>query len=97
MKTREQVEALKINWKEDACWDIEETEGFEEYKDELREFRDEQEQEWREQRFNKLLYKSESLGIRGNIKLTKYLEQLESRINNIEERLDNTEGAYNEN
>lgn len=38
MKTREEVEALKRDWAKDPCWNIEETEGFEEYRDELFDF-----------------------------------------------------------
>lgn len=33
--TRDEVEALKQNWLNDPCWDIEETEGFEFYREEL--------------------------------------------------------------
>ena len=39
MKTQEEVEKLKWEWVNDPCWDIEETEGFEEYKEVLLEFR----------------------------------------------------------
>jgi hypothetical protein len=35
MKTREEVEELKHQWKRDAIWDIEQTEGFEDYRAEL--------------------------------------------------------------
>ena len=35
MKTREEVEALKREWLAEPCWDLEKTEGFEEYHDEL--------------------------------------------------------------
>lgn len=38
MKTREEEEDLKQNWVNDPCWDIEETEGFEEYREELSDF-----------------------------------------------------------
>jgi hypothetical protein len=38
MKTREEVEKLKINWQKDPIWDIEDTDGFEEYRDELIEY-----------------------------------------------------------
>lgn len=40
MKTRQEVEDLKAEWRSDPCWDIESTEGFEEYKEELIEFSD---------------------------------------------------------
>jgi len=35
LKTNEQIEALKANWSKDPCWDIEDTEGFEGYREEL--------------------------------------------------------------
>ena len=31
-KTIQEVEKLKANWKNDPCWDLYETEGFEEYR-----------------------------------------------------------------
>jgi len=38
MKTREELQNLKRQWGDDPCWDLEETEGFEEYRDELMSF-----------------------------------------------------------
>jgi len=35
MKTAQEIQSLKINWSNDPNWDIEETEGFEEHKQEL--------------------------------------------------------------
>ena len=46
MKAREQVEELKRNWKSDPSWDIENSEGFEDYRDELFAYRLEVEAEW---------------------------------------------------
>lgn len=40
MKTEEEIWALKADWQADPIWDIEETEGFEEHKAELKEFRE---------------------------------------------------------
>jgi hypothetical protein len=39
MKTREEVEDLKDNWLLDPIYDLEETEGFEDYRDELLAYR----------------------------------------------------------
>ena len=39
-KLREDVEKLKAEWLRDPNWDIEETEGFDDYRDELRTFRE---------------------------------------------------------
>lgn len=57
--TREEVEALKKNWVEDPCWDIEHTgDGFEDYHDELLQFRLDKEKErdsnYRAKRINKI-------------------------------------------
>jgi hypothetical protein len=41
--TQEDVERLKTGWSKDPCWDVEETEGFEEFKEELLAWRKEQE------------------------------------------------------
>jgi len=50
MKTREEVQALKSNWMSDPNWDIEDTEGFEEWYADLRAFRMEKELEWKTKR-----------------------------------------------
>jgi len=46
MEQRRKLEALKDSWSKDPCWDIEETEGFEEHKEELLAFRKETEAKW---------------------------------------------------
>ena len=38
-KTNEEIEALKENWKRDPIWDIEDTEGFQDHRMELIEYR----------------------------------------------------------
>jgi hypothetical protein len=86
MKTRQDVEFLKANWKDDPCWDLETTVGFEAYKDELLKYRLSQEEKWWEEYNNRLKEKAEEMGIPGNIKLAAYIEKLEDTI----KRLDNT-------
>lgn len=39
IKTQEEIEKLKASWRHDPCWDIEETEGFEDHKEELLAYR----------------------------------------------------------
>ncbi|MFC3692191.1 hypothetical protein [Chenggangzhangella methanolivorans] len=48
MKTREEVEDLKVQWRGDPAWDIGDTEGFEAHRDELKAFRLELQREWDE-------------------------------------------------
>jgi hypothetical protein len=52
-KTREEVEKLKKDWLKDSCWDIEDTEGFEEYKEELLQYRLKCEAEWELERIKR--------------------------------------------
>lgn len=46
-KTQDEINALKQSWARDACWDIEETEGFEDHKEELLEFRRMTQADWK--------------------------------------------------
>ncbi len=45
-KTNEEIEALKENWKRDPIWDIEDTEGFQDHRMELIEYRMQMQAEW---------------------------------------------------
>jgi hypothetical protein len=47
MKSKEEIEKLKIDWHKDPCWDIETTEGFEEHQQELLEYRKACESKWK--------------------------------------------------
>jgi hypothetical protein len=89
MKTKSEVEYLKLNWSCDPVWDIENTEGFEEYHDKLLEFRLEKEKQWQEDYGKRLWEKSCKMGINGNITLTKYIIEMEKKIEKLSERMDN--------
>jgi len=45
-KTSVEIEKLKKGWKKDPCWDIEDTDGFEDHVEELLNFRRQTELEW---------------------------------------------------
>jgi hypothetical protein len=47
MKTRAKIDKLILDWREDPCWELEETEGFEDHKDELLAIRMKCEAEWK--------------------------------------------------
>ena len=49
MKTKEQIEHLKQDWLNDPCWDISDTEGYEDHYNELKAFEDEQNAKWEQQ------------------------------------------------
>jgi hypothetical protein len=46
VKTRDQVEELKLKWVENPSFELEETEGFEEFADELKQFAQAKQTEW---------------------------------------------------
>ena len=48
-KTREQIENLKENWLNAPCWDISDTDGYEDHYDELKAFEDAQNAKWESQ------------------------------------------------
>jgi len=50
MATREEIERLKHNWVMDSCWDLEDTEGFEDHREELLDYRHRMEARWAEQK-----------------------------------------------
>jgi hypothetical protein len=84
MKTHEDVEELKRQWLVDPCWDIYETHGFEQHREELMRFQAESEERWARERMNKVWDKSRELGIEGNLALAGYVMKLEARIESLE-------------
>lgn len=102
-RTRDEVEKLKQDWEDDPCWDLELTEGFEDYKEELLEFRTETEAMWTEEHNRKKTeqiarqiqlqtLKAEELGVPGNLELAKCVIDLEHRIFNLESAIERLEG-----
>lgn len=49
MPSPEEIQELKDNWRRDPCWDIEDTEGFEEHREELLAYSLEMKAHWKEQ------------------------------------------------
>jgi len=88
MKTSEEVEELKRQWKHDPIWDIEQTEGFEDHRAELLQFRLECENQWERECFAQLVEKSERIGVPGNTAFAAYIETLECRIDELENKVE---------
>lgn len=85
-KTPDEIARLKAQWEADPSWDIEETVGFEEHREELLRFSNQQKAEWRHLHLVELQAYAVKLGIPGNIKLAGYIQQLESRLEKLEGR-----------
>ena len=59
MKSKEEIKDLKEQWHSDPSWDIEDTEGFEAHRAELKEYRLKCEAEWEQKR---VLHRAELAG-----------------------------------
>lgn len=89
MKSREEVQELKAQWRRDPCWDIFDTEGFEEYREELKSYQEECEFVWDQMRVRDLEIKAGKMGIPNNLVLAAYIEKLEFRISQLSEKIQN--------
>jgi len=86
MKTPNDVIKLKADWEHDPCWDIELTEGFEEYHDGLLAYRKEMEKVWAMQRLDKLQKRTKELNC--SLELAEYIIRLEKRLDDMNEVLE---------
>jgi hypothetical protein len=84
MKTRKEVDDLKANWLGDPCWDIWNTDGFEDYKHELRAWQTSIEKEWEKLENQRLTQKAILLAC--SVEIVKYIERLERDIEKLEYR-----------
>ena len=84
MKTRDDVQRLKENWVADPCCDIYDTEGFEEYFEELKNYQKEMEVFWEREEQRLIEEKAVELGLPGNIKIARYIKVLEKRLDALE-------------
>ncbi len=86
-KTREEVNELMRQWKNDPCWDIYDTEGFEEYHDELKVFQDAYELNKQLEHQQELERVAVRLGVPGNLLLAMEWERMENKIDVLAYRL----------
>ena len=86
MKSKQEIQELKRGWKNDPCWDIEETEGFEDHREELFHYRLEKEREWNNDRLCKFQAKADELHC--SFVLAEYILNLENRLDNLEARIE---------
>jgi hypothetical protein len=88
-RTREEIDDLKRGWKEDPCWDIEHTEGFEAHVAELRTFRQACDAESSARYEKKIAQFGETnLGVKDNPALVKYIISLQDRIAKLEDKIE---------
>jgi hypothetical protein len=86
--TGEEVRSLMRDWAADPVWDLEDTPGFEAYRDELREFAERTRAEGERVYRAELAAYARSIRIPANLPLAEYVRGLERRVARLEERLD---------
>lgn len=87
MKTKQDIENLKRQWLNDPCWDIEDTEGFEDYKKELLEYRLSIETE---KRIVEEKRKSRACALYNcNLEMLRTIESLQHRVEVLEKEMRN--------
>jgi hypothetical protein len=101
---REEIDQLKAGWASDPCFDIEDTEGFEDVREELLQFRKDTEAKWGELRMARLNKLAEMIGFRARelyefggkysldpLVFTEYMEKILGNISSLEDRLEQVE------
>ncbi len=88
MATREEVDQLKADWLADPIWDIADidTEEFEPYFQELKQFQADQEKEWKEAKENRIKDRCFKLGC--TPALLAYIESLEYHLSSLEKEVE---------
>lgn len=86
VRTPDEIRDLCWNWRNDPCWDLETTEGFEAHAPELLEYRLEWERKWAADKYAIVGEKALELGVPENRKLAEYVMTLERRIRTLEAR-----------
>jgi len=89
--TREYIEELKADWESDPIWDLEDTEGLEAYRDELKAFADTKRVEWAARRLEAeqkrlAMVEKRAAEIGCSAGVMQYIIALEDRINRLEKQ-----------
>lgn len=86
MATFQEIQELKQQWRNDPCWDLAETSGFEDHANELHAYQTRWEGIWEEQRQQRIEEYAKRIGTR-NLDIAAYIQQLEARIEQLERLL----------
>lgn len=85
VKTRADVEALKLNWYNDGCYELEDVEGFEEYYDELKTYSEAVQAERRERYQHRIESRAAQLGF--TPQQMEFIETLERKIEHLQDAI----------
>lgn len=80
MPNTSEIERLKEEWSRDPTWDIEDTPGYEEHREELAAWSEAKHEEWERKRIEKFLADANRIGCAENPQLAEYVFDLERRL-----------------
>ena len=81
-KTKQELDDLKAQWKSDPCWDLYNTEGFEEHKDELYAYQEKMERKWADEYHERISTKAKEMNC--SFETAEYIRRLEQRLEKLE-------------
>ena len=85
MATREELERPMAEWLADPCYDLEDADGFEEHRDELRRYREETTAAFKRKREEILRERAAELGC--TVALCEELERMQRAIEGLQDRV----------
>jgi hypothetical protein len=96
MKTQDEIEQLKKSWKKDPNWDIEDTVGFEEHREELLAYRKELEIEYQRNEEERIARRARVVEIDTGVALSGAAQAIETFAeieNEVERAINKTESS----
>lgn len=87
MKTPAEIEELKRQWREDPCWDIETTEGFEDHFEELAKYHIDMAAMWKFEAEERAKARAIEIGTPDNPILTETIVRMQNMIESLMERV----------
>jgi len=91
MATATELQQLKDQWKADPIWNLPETEGFEEHREELEAYQEAYHKLWESGELERLEERAAKMGIPGNVDLAKYIDGLEFVIETLQNKVERLE------
>lgn len=87
-KSSAEIDELIAQWATYPGWDLEDTEGFEEYRPALKAVREAYEVMWGRMNQEKLIEKADRIGMPGNAVFAQYVLGLEEKVMGLTNRMD---------
>lgn len=83
LKTKEEIDNLKLQWLSDPCWDIYDTPGFEAYRNRLQRWQEQEVAKQKELKEREQADWARELGLADNLALAQYLQERQDHIDRM--------------